>query len=593
MRTVNRILLLEHPDQSSPAIIDEICANWPGSTVLKVQDAGEMRRALSDGIWDLLVIGAPYDLLDVAETIKALQEARSDLPVILLSTAGRVIERQGGSDATTRQALKLSEMRYKILADNIADVIWMGDFHMKVTYVSPSVYKLRGYTVEETLKQSPREILAEQSYETAREMFDLNMPGGKPDPVKTKEPRVYELYLTRKNAPPVPTETAVTVIYDDEGKPLGTLSVSRDITERKKMENELRLREERLRKAQEIAHIGDWEWDSGTNRITCSEEVVRMFGFSEEEASRPDAFLRALHPDDRHAFLSSVKEAASKNEAFSMDYRIVRPDGEERIIHNQGRGFSDESGEPTKVLGTVQDITDLKLAEAELRRLSRRLLEAQEDERRRIASMLQEEAGQSLTVLAMLLKQVGQTPLREDAARILEESKAVINELMRDLRRFSLSLRPTMLDDLGLFPTLEWYFRDFTERTKVRIKFEQEGADNAVPPEVNVAAYRIIQEALTNVAQHAGVEESRVRVEIGRASLLLEVEDEGRGFDPQKVGDRSAGLRNISERARELGGTSSIRSAPGSGTRLVVSLPFRNKSARRRHSVQLSASEPH
>lgn len=579
MSTISRILILD-PDDTVISGMDRLSLSWPSSSVRLVRTPEEMRSALMEDDWDAVLYAVGRDRTEQPAVIAALRETRSDLPVVFFSEAG-ILRQVYEEDERRRQALEMSEMHYKLLADHAADVIWMSDFRMNVTYASPSVFKLRGYTVEETLRQSPAEILAEESYEVAREMLELNIPHGSPDPQKTQEPRVYELYLTRKNAPPVPTETAVTVIYDADNQPVGMLAVSRDITERKRMENELRLREERLRKAQAIAHLGDWEWDSVLNTISCSDEVIRLFGIDESQARNPDTFVNTIHPEDRATFLATLRRAAEQSTTFATDCRIIRPDGVERVLHNEGEGLPPDRDRPRRVLGTVQDITELKHAEAELRRLSHRLLEVQENERRQIASMLDDEAGQSLAVLKLMLNKIAQSPLPGDVLTTIEEAKRIIDGLVNDIRRLSTSLRPSMLDHMGLLPTLEWYFRDVTARTNLRINFEHEGTDSTVHPEVNIAAYRIIQEALTNVVRHAGVGQATVRVEIGRASMSLEIEDRGRGFDPKKVPERASGLSGIVERTRDLGGTTSIRSAPGQGTRIVVSLPLKRRIYRR------------
>ncbi len=145
---------------------------------------------------------------------------------------------------------------------------------------------------------------------------------------------------------------------------------------------------------------------------------------------------------------------------------------------------------------------------------------------------------------------------------------------MRDL---SLRLRPSMLDDLGLLPALLWHVERFAAQTRVRASLEHRGLEGRLPPEVETAAYRIVQEALSNVARHAGVEECAVRVWLEGGVLHVRVEDEGRGFDARTHEARmpSTGLSGMRERATLLGGRLTVESAPGRGTRLAAELPVR------------------
>jgi signal transduction histidine kinase len=147
--------------------------------------------------------------------------------------------------------------------------------------------------------------------------------------------------------------------------------------------------------------------------------------------------------------------------------------------------------------------------------------------------------------------------------------------MMVRVRDLSLNLRPTMLDDLGLLPALVWHFERLQAQRQIAVHFEQTGLSECrFPPAVETAAYRIVQEALTNAARHAGVTTVAVRFWANDAGVHFEVEDHGRGFDPNTVGaGRTCGLAGIRERVRLLGGEFQLESAPGAGTFLSVFLP--------------------
>ena len=211
-----------------------------------------------------------------------------------------------------------------------------------------------------------------------------------------------------------------------------------------------------------------------------------------------------------------------------------------------------------------------------LQALSHRLVEVQETERQRIARELHDEIGQALTGLKLALDMSMHLPA--DAVRTrLGEAQALVNELMVQVRELSLDLRPAMLDNLGLLPTLLWHFERYTSQTNVRVAFRHTGLEGRrFAPEVETAAYRIVQEALTNVARHAGVSEVTVRLWAKQDILGLQVEDQGIGFDPEAAlaTGATSGLAGMRERAILLGGRLTVEPATGTGTRLTAEFPL-------------------
>jgi signal transduction histidine kinase len=211
----------------------------------------------------------------------------------------------------------------------------------------------------------------------------------------------------------------------------------------------------------------------------------------------------------------------------------------------------------------------------ELERLSSQLIQAQEDERRRIARELHDEIGQALTALKLELA-VAERTAPVPAAAGLSEARAITDRALQSVRDISQLLHPSMLDDLGLPDTATWYLRGFSRRTGITSELVVERLERRLDPEVESCTYRIIQEALTNVARHA--EASRCRVEIARADAVLHIriEDNGKGFDeavdPPPV-SRGLGLVSVRERVARLGGTLRVESRPGMGTSLRVELP--------------------
>ena len=202
--------------------------------------------------------------------------------------------------------------------------------------------------------------------------------------------------------------------------------------------------------------------------------------------------------------------------------------------------------------------------------LSQRLVEVQETERREIARELHDEIGQLLT--GLLFKIEGQGA---GVGNRKDEMKVIVNDLIERVRDLSMNLRPSMLDDLGLLSALRWQMERFESQTGIEVRFHHAGLDRRFGAQVEITAFRIVQEALTNVARHAGVKEAKVDLWANPEFLGVRIEDEGRGFDVEAaLAARSSGLEGMRERSRLAGGRLVIESAPGKGTRLSVELPL-------------------
>ncbi|HEY7510679.1 MAG TPA: PAS domain S-box protein, partial [Vicinamibacteria bacterium] len=212
------------------------------------------------------------------------------------------------------------------------------------------------------------------------------------------------------------------------------------------------------------------------------------------------------------------------------------------------------------VIDRARLVEKLEAGRKQLAIVSERLVATQEAERAEIARELHDEVGQLLTGLKLMLETPG-APARQ------EEMKAIVHDLMARVRGLSMSLRPPMLDDLGLVPALLWLVQHYSTQTGIEVVFCHHGLDGRLRAELETAAFRIVQEALTNVARHAAVKRAAVAVHAQGDSVRLEVRDEGRGFD---VGSAlgSAGLAGMRERARLVGGRLSVLSEVGGGTRV-------------------------
>jgi PAS domain S-box-containing protein len=213
---------------------------------------------------------------------------------------------------------------------------------------------------------------------------------------------------------------------------------------------------------------------------------------------------------------------------------------------------------------------------AQMKALSLRLVEVQEAERRYIARELHDEIGQELTGLKLMLE-MNALHSKNDGEKGIPEAQAVVNRLMGLVRELSLNLRPAMLDDLGLLPTLLWHFDRFTNQTAIRVEFKHKGLERKrFTLEIETAIYRIVQEALTNVARHAKVDRVTVRIWSDDSTLGVQVEDDGVGFAVGSATNtgKTNGVDGMRERAILLGGHFAVESTPGQGVRLWAELPI-------------------
>ncbi len=219
-------------------------------------------------------------------------------------------------------------------------------------------------------------------------------------------------------------------------------------------------------------------------------------------------------------------------------------------------------------------------AEEELRRLSRELVRAQEDERRNLSRELHDEVGQKITALRVELGNVerlwGASP--EELRRHLDDAKALGAETLQSVRNIAMGLRPSVLDDLGVGPGLEWQGREFSRRTGIPVDVLVDGLPPEVPETHRTCLYRVVQEALTNCAKHADARHIRIALHADTGRLCLTVQDDGNGLPAGiregRRGSPGLGLIGIEERVRELGGSLAIESQEGKGTLLQISVPL-------------------
>jgi PAS domain S-box-containing protein len=352
--------------------------------------------------------------------------------------------------------------------------------------------------------------------------------------------------------------------------------------ERVRAEEARRVSEQRYRTL--VLNIPDVVWliDRAGNMLFLSPNVQTIGGYTAEELYRAGStgWFGRIHPDDlpmvRRHFEAVFQDQAG---AFDVEYRLRHRDG--RWIWLHARAVATYEGpDTTYVYGLSSDITDRKQAEEIRALLLNQVITVQEEERRRIARELHDETAQSLASLLLGLSALQEARTLRAARGQAGDLHRVATRALAEVRRLAWGLRPAVLDDLGLAAALERYAQEFGRTRGITVAVQSDGlTGDRLPAAVETALYRIMQEALSNVARHASARQARVQLERRGATVGLVVEDDGQGFDSDQppappTAARGLGIYSMRERAAAHRGALTIDSAPGRGTRVSVEIPI-------------------
>ncbi len=364
--------------------------------------------------------------------------------------------------------------------------------------------------------------------------------------------------------------------------------------QREHAEQALRESEERYRTISELtsdyAYALRIEADGSVVPEWVTGAFARITGFEPEEAVARGSWDRHVHPDDRPIIHRRTRALLAGRQDVS-EFRIVTREGEVRWLRDHAQPMREgPHGRVVRVIGAAQDVTEHRRAQREiaqhrkgLQRLSTQLINAQEAERARLSRELHDELGQALTAVSLNLAEILKGLPPESVPRLgekLVEARSLTDQALDLVRKIALDLRPGILDDLGLVAALRWHVKRWTRTFGVEVEFRAMNLDQRLDPDVETALYRIVQEALTNVAKHAQAANVRVTLERKPSAVVAHVEDNGRGFVANGLAVREtlepgAGLLGMRERVSLLGGKLDLWSRPGQGTRLSVEIPLK------------------
>jgi len=287
-----------------------------------------------------------------------------------------------------------------------------------------------------------------------------------------------------------------------------------------------------------------------------------------------------VHPDDRQQVQEALQRLVGGEPLDSLECRVVRPDGSISWVRLRAYPIVDAQGRRYRIVGTAHEFTKRKQAEENLRRLSGQLLRLQDDERRRIARELHDSTGQDLVVLATMLGQLRGAIRSSErkALRLLSECKALADRCVREVRTLSYVLHPPVLDEAGLEDAVRDYVAGFTKRSGIQVELELSPGIGRMARDVELALFRVVQEALTNIQRHSKNRRAKIRIH-RNSNLTLEISDFDQGAPSDlpraeaRHFDVGVGIPSMQERVKSVGGRLDLDST-NQGTIVRVTIPF-------------------
>jgi PAS domain S-box-containing protein len=505
--------------------------------------------------------------------------------------------------AALERALRESEERFRTAMNNLAEGLYTIDTEGRVTYVNPAAEAMLGWASDELVGKKIHDI-THYKYPDGRPFPSAECPGLQVLQ-KGAELREHEDAFIRKDGSFFPVVFSASPMKI-QGAIVGVVVGFRDDTKRRQAEEALRQSEQLYRGIGESIDYGIWICDSAGRNIYASPSFLRLLDLTQEQCSQM-GWTHVLHPDDAANTIAAWKECVRTGAFWEREHRFLAADGQWHYVLARGGPIRDSQGKILYWAGINLDIQRRKEAERELqllvqtletrifertqelenatdklRELSSRLLQTQDEERRRIARELHDGVGQLLVALKMNLSVLKneKSALSHYACQSLEENATIIDQASREIRTMSHLLHPPLLDEVGLESALRWYVDGFAERSKINVQLQlTSGFSEALPRELALTLFRVVQECLTNVHRHAESPTAFVCVNRSAHEISLEVKDEGIGIPPEmqsKIaarGSSGVGIRGMRERIRQFGGRFDVHSGDD-GTRISVVLPI-------------------
>ena len=537
-------------------------------SILFVATIATVETALGSGPFALNTPFTNAVLLDVFFAV---------LSVSGLTLAAVIAEREQGErereQLVRKQAAMEARLRLATIVESSDDAITGEDMKGIITDWNKGAEQLYGYSASEAIGKPVSFLIpadrSDDSLEIMRKLKDREAV------------RHYETVRQKKDGTRLEVLLTVSPIIDSQGRMIGISAIARDITERKRAEEALRESEDKLRLLLDSTAEAIYGIDLEGCCTFCNSACVRALGYTRADELLGKNMHDLIHHTRADGTLMPVEECRifrtfRAGEGTHID--------DEVLWRRNGTSFPAEywaypQRKGQEVVGAVVafiDITENKLAKAALASVSRRLIEAQEQERTRIARELHDDIGQRLALLAIELEQLHQDPpdLPEVRSRMGELRKQT-SEIATDIQTLSHELHSSKLEYLGIAAAMRGFCREFGEQQKVEIDFKTDDLPSPLAPDISLCLFRVLQEALHNSAKHSGVRHVEVRLWGTSDEIHLTVSDSGAGFDSEAAKEsRGLGLISMEERLKLLNGTFSVESQPNRGTTIHARVPL-------------------
>jgi PAS domain S-box-containing protein len=467
------------------------------------------------------------------------------------------------------QAAMEARLRLATIVESSDDAIIGMDITATVTDWNKGAERLYGYSAQEIIGKPVFLIIPPERYDDCLQIMKKVQQG---IPVKH-----YETARLRKDGTRIQVSLTGSPVFAPDGRIIGLSAIDRDITERKRQETILRDSEERFRLAASAGKMFAYEWHADTDVIVRSEESTKILGVAASTHLTGKQSVGRVHADDREKVLSAMAALTPEKPYLQISYRILRPDNTEIWVERNSRAHFDGQGRLVRIVGMVADITERKRAEEALSNARLKLIEAQEQERSRIARELHDDISQRLALLTVELDQLQHSPadLPDEVRGRLNELREEAAEIAADIQSLSHELHSAKLEYLGITDAMKSFCRGFAEKQGVEVDFKTYDIPGLLSPGISLCLFRVLQEALHNSAKHSGAGKIEVRLWGTPNDIYLTVRDSGSGFDRAAVREsHGLGLISMEERLKLVNGTFSIDSQPNLGTTIQARVPI-------------------
>lgn len=472
----------------------------------------------------------------------------------------------------SRDARLVAESKYQEIFENAGEGIFQSTPEGCYLTVNPALAQMHGFKSPEELIRSCRDI-SHQIYV---------------DPQKREEfkrlleehgiVRGFEHQTLRKDGSKIWISVDARAVRGEAGKILYYEGTTRDVTGRKQAEWALRGSEERYRELFENSKDALYVHDLAGRYTSVNRAAERLSGYKREELIGKH-FSVFINPDHEARILGKLSKKLTDSSETTYEVEIITKDGRHVPVEVSSRLIF-ENGQAVAVQGSVRDISERRRAEEASRTYARRVIEAQEAERRHLSLELHDQVGQILTAVKMNLHSLHHKSSSPEILASIEENMDVIDEAVDQVRHLSGDLRPLLLDDFGLVVALRWYLDRQAKHGGIPAEFISRSIDedDRFSAELETACFRVVQEAITNVVRHARATRISVMLERSDSDLIILIGDNGQGFNINALSNDAAGsgtlgLRGMEERVHAVGGTIVIDSGPGLGTEICARFP--------------------